>query len=598
MKDYWANLETHTCGSILDGLSRPADYVDRMVSQGVHGLAITDHGSLLMAVEMAEKCRDAGLDCIIGSEVYVEDGDRYSHLVLYVCDSLGWKNLLRLHYLASTNLGYARRPVLKWEWIEDHADGLWASSNCIGSYVARPLFATKMGIPDTPSEQEAMQYLSPSWREECGRRVAQLKSIFGKRLSLGCAIHGMGAQLVQLKLFRDLSKTYNVPLIAVSDAHYAHPEDAFAHEVLVTIGNKSSLAERREMKSAGKRVYWSNNRNYHLATRQEMERRGYTKRELDNIRLVCEACQFRLEPAAPRVPIIPGYSIDRMAQQAKRSLREYLRSIEHVIDNEDDYWDRMERELRDAEQHGIGPYIWLCAEAVKRLRKAGIYISARGSAAGSLLAFALDITQVDPIANNLYWERFFNPDRMQLPDIDIDVDGVNRQYAIQIVKDWIGVDLVAHLSTVGTFGLKAALRDVIKAMSPPKMSDKWSKIVSQCVPESTNVDSLQSVLENIPEGRKMLKECPKLTDVVSQLLGVIRFKGKHAAGLVIGHDDLRHLVPTIHSDGGLLVDVDLHAVEFFGLVKMDLLGLKQLSAVRHVSNVLEQCDASEDTQAA
>lgn len=566
----FVHLHVHSEYSLLDATCRIPELVARAQAEGLPALALTDHGVLSGAVKFYRAAREAGLKPILGCELYVAPRTRrlketqagkpnYYHLVVLAEDQVGWQNLLTLVNRAHTE-GFYYKPRVDLELLERYAEGLVALSACESGEVQRLLLQVKEG--------------------EARQAAGRLAEIFPGRFYLELQDHGLerNRQLVsaQLRLARELS----LPTVATSDVHYLAPEDREAHQVLINIqgGKRLEGPDARAFDGDG----------YHFLSEAELRARfrevpGAVDRTLE----VAERCQLELsfgQQLLPAFPVPEGFS----------SPQEYLEHLARAGAEErfgsplpPEVEERLSYELSVIGRMGLAAYFLIVADFVRYAREEGIPVGpGRGSAAGSLVAYALGITQVDPLKWGLLFERFLNPDRVSLPDIDIDFCIRGRDKVIQYAAQRYGQDHLAQIGTFDRLAARSAVRDVARVLGLPY--EKADRIAKK-IPFG---HSLAQALETVPELRELSErdeQAKRLFDIAGRLEGLLRNASTHAAGVVISPEPLERYVPLLRlSDGQFVTQFDMHDLEALGLLKMDFLGLRNLTLLDDVCRLVEE----------
>ncbi len=569
----FVHLHCHSEYSLLDGANRVDDLIKRALEFEQPALAITDHGNLHAAWEFQEKARKAALKPIIGMEAYVAPGDRrartraaagdkaYYHLVLLARDRVGYQNLVRLTSLAYTE-GFYGKPRVDRELLAKYSEGLIVSSACMAGEVAQHLLAD-----DAAGAQEAA-----AWYAE----------VFKDRYYLEVQAHEAGEQRrLNEKVFA-LAQTLGLPVVATNDAHFLGAEDHDAHDVLLCIGLKKDRADADRMKYDNG-LYFKHHEQIaaHFPTRPDV---------LENTLRIADAVDIRFEkkyhvPAFPLPPEVSSEN-DLLVQLATAGAERRYGSPLPALHRE-----RLEFELGVITKTGYAGYFLITADFIKAARDRGIPVGpGRGSAAGSLVAYALGITDVCPIKYDLLFERFLNPERVSMPDIDVDFCEERRGEVIEYVREKYGRDCVGQIITFGTLKSRAAIKDVGRVLGfTPAETDAIAKLI----PNGPNDGfDIKKSTEKIPELRAQYSSDPRvkqLLDYAMALEGLSRHAGIHAAGIVIAPGPLEQYVPicTQESKGSgsgsdervVVTQYDMNALEKAGMLKMDFLGLTTLTVI-------------------
>jgi DNA polymerase-3 subunit alpha len=569
----FAHLHLHSQYSLLDGANRLGDVLAAAAAAGQPAMALTDHGNMHGAVEFYKQARKAGVKPILGIEAYMAQGSRLeqkperrssNHLVLLARDEVGYRNLLKLT-TSSFLEGFYYKPRIDRELLARHSEGLICLSACLNGEINEQILGRK--------EQEAEQ-IARGYRE-----------MFGDgNFYLELQDHGIPEQQLANDVLRRLSRKLELPLVVTNDAHYLKRDDAFAHDVLLCIGTQKTLADPDRLKYASDEFY--------VKTVDEMYSRFPQDRTaIDNTLAIAERCNLQIptgEFHLPQFPVPAGYTLSSyLGEVARNGLDERLgelrrrkaRGVQLNTPAEEVYRERLERELEVIAKMGFPGYFLVVWDFCRHARDNGIPVGpGRGSAAGSLASYCLRITDVDPLQYGLLFERFLNPDRISMPDIDIDFCMRRRGEVIQYVSDKYGRDKVAQIITFGTLAARAVIRDVGRVMGLP-----YGKVdrIAKMVPEMTRslaeaakeVDALAAEIRSDPEVRKVV-------EVGSRLEGLSRHAGMHAAGVVIAPRPIEELVPLYKtSRDEIVTQWDKDVIEELGLLKMDFLGLRTLTVI-------------------
>ena len=570
----FTHLHVHTQYSILDGLSNLSALITKAKNDGMQALAITDHGNMFGVKRFHQTAIAAGIKPIIGSEVYVARRSMYKkesktdgsgwHLVLLAKNETGYKNLMKLISFAWID-GFYYRPRIDKELLKKHSEGLMALTACLSGE-----------LPDK---------IIHEGEEKAEKALLDYKEIFGDDLYLEIQRHPTGIPEMDKRVYDDqvyigkvmleFARKHNVKVVATNDVHFIEKEDASAHDRLICIGTASDLDDPRRMRYTQQEWF---------KTQEEMKTLFADVPEaIANTQEVVDKVEaFKLD----HKPIMPEFTIPAEFNDAN----EYLRNITYEGAKErygeigDDLVERIDFELETIKKMGYPDYFLIVWDFLKAAREMGVSVGpGRGSAAGSVVAFSLHITDIDPIKYDLLFERFLNPDRISMPDIDIDFDDDGRNRLLKWVSEKYGKMRVAHLITFGTMAAKMAIRDVARVQKLPlSEADRLAKLV----PERPGI-SLDHALKEVPELKYELeKGTPEVSSVIKNarlLEGSIRNTGTHACGIIIGREDLYNYVPLATVKESVLdisTQYDGGFIESVGLLKMDFLGLKTLSIIK------------------
>ncbi len=556
----FVHLHNHSEYSVLDGMCRVEDMVSRAVEYGMGSLALTDHGNMFGAVSFYQTCRRRGVLPIIGCEVYLAPGSRFDkdpsrkerqHLILLCADETGYRNLIKLTSLAHTE-GFYYKPRIDREILEKYSAGLICLSACLSGEIPRLL----------RNDDYAGALAAAGWYSE----------VFGREnFFLELMYHGLDEERKVNHGLLSLARELNLGVVATNDCHYLDHSDHRAHEVLLCIQTGKTLADPDHMRFPSDQFYFKSPREMAktfeelpgaLAATEEIARRCRLDLELDP-----------LGGKLPSYPVPEGHG----TQSA------YLRELvlqnlpERRPDYGDEYKARLAEELNIIEAMHFPGFFLIVWDIIHQARQMGVEVGpGRGSAAGSLVAYVLGITDIDPMEYNLLFERFLNPERVNLPDFDLDFADDQREQVIEYVKHKYGEANVAQLITFSRLGARAVIRDVGRVLGVPlEAVDRVAKLV----PFGPGV-TLAGAMETTPELKAIQRDDPLIAEVLGygrSLEGLVRHAGTHAAGVVLSDHPLDEMVPMYT---GNTTQYDGSSVEKVGLLKIDFLGLKNLSVIR------------------
>ena len=557
----FTHLHVHSEFSLLDGLSRIGPLTQRAADAGMRSLAITDHGAMYGAIEFYQACGRAGIKPIIGVETYVaprshtdKDGKQDAnpfHMILLAKDLVGYRNLMTLVTKAHLD-GYYYKPRIDKELLAAHSEGLIGTSACLGGEVLKRL---------ADGDEKAARQAADEYR-----------SILGpENFFIEVQDHGVAEQSRLHPQLVELARGMNIPLLATNDTHYTVPEQHEAHDLLLCIGTGSNLD------TPGRLRFESNE--FYLKSPEQMRSlfRGELPDAMDNTLRVAEMVDLRLEFDQLRLPHFPVPDGETATSWLRKECERGL-ITRYGSDPAEPLRTRLEYELGVIERMGYAGYFLIVADFTRFAREQGIMTTCRGSAPGSIVTYSLGITPVDPIAYGLPFERFLNPDRVTMPDIDIDFADSRRDEVIQYVTRKYGDDRVAQIITFGTLGAKAAIRDVGRTMG---LTYAEADRVAKSVPNELNI-SLERAIDTSPQLRELMagdERVEKLIGVAKQLEGVARHASTHAAGIVISREPLTEIMPLQRATDGrtTMTQFEMHACEALGLLKFDFLGLINLT---------------------
>lgn len=557
----FVHLHTHTEYSLLDGASRITDLLDRCKELGMNSLAITDHGVMYGVVDFYKEAKARGIKPIIGCEVYIAPrsmtdkqshaDSNYAHLVLLAKDQIGYKNLVKLVSMGFIE-GFYYRPRIDYDVLAQYSQGLIGLSGCLAGDIPRMLL----------SEQK-----------KAARDLAlRLEKIFGKgNFYLELQNHGLEEQLRLNEMIVELSNDTGIPLVASNDVHYVRREDAEVHDVLLCIQTGKTIEDEDRMRFDSQEFY--------LKSPEEMQDLFASCPEaLKNTVKIANQCNVEFDfdtVHLPKYDVPEGYT----ASQYLRHL--CWQGVEKKYpENTREVKERLEYELDTIEKMGYVDYFLIVWDFIKFAKDNGIMVGpGRGSAAGSLVAYVLDITQIDPLKYNLLFERFLNPERISMPDIDIDFCFERRQEVIDYVVQKYGEDRVAQIITFGTMAARAVIRDVGRALNLPYADvDRIAKAIPMEL--GMTIDRALEVNEELRDIYNSDPTIKKLIDTSRSLEGLPRHASTHAAGVVISKDPITEHVPLQKNDDVITTQFSMGNLEQLGLLKMDFLGLRTLTVIR------------------
>lgn len=557
----FTHLHLHTQFSLLDGACRLGNLVARAKELGMTSLAITDHGNMYGAVDFYRECKKQGIQPIIGCEVYVaprsrfdkeKSSDRdYHHLILLVKNETGYKNLIKMVSLGYTE-GFYRKPRIDRDLLEKYSDGLICLSACLAGEIPQRLLQRDY----EGAKREALWYAS----------------VFGEgNYYLELQDHGLEEQKTVLDGLKRLHDETGLPLVATNDVHYVMPEDAEIQQVLICIATNHVLGEDTGLEFHSKHFYLKSEQEMHAVFADVPE-------AIDNTQVIAAQCQFDFEFGNTKLPYFetPGKMnhFDYFKQLCYKGL--HKRYGDKVPPS---YVERLEYELATVDKMGYTDYYLIVQDFVRFAKSRDIPVGpGRGSGAGSLAAYCIGITDLDPMRYGLIFERFLNPERVSMPDFDIDFCYVRRQEVIDYVTEKYGADHVAQIVTFGTLKTRAALRDVGRVLGMPYAA---VDAVVRLVPNSWQI-TLDDAVKQSKELRAAMEsseQISRLVEIARKVEGMPRNAGTHAAGVVITHDPVSSYVPLATNDGLVVTQYIMTTLEELGLLKMDFLGLRNLTVI-------------------
>ncbi|HEU4520934.1 MAG TPA: DNA polymerase III subunit alpha, partial [Thermoanaerobaculia bacterium] len=569
----FVHLHLHTEYSLLDGASRPEKLAAKVADLGMPSCAITDHGNMFGAVEFYNAMKANKVKPIIGCEMYVAYGSRHdkagvedqqadaganNHLIVLAATNEGYKNLVKLVSAGYTE-GFYYKPRIDKELLREHREGLIVLSSCLKGEVSQALAGGNYG----KARDAALQY----------------KEILGAdNYFLEIQDHGIPDQQKILPMMAQLGEETGLQLVATNDSHYLDKDDAFAHEVLLCIGTGKTLSDEKRMK------FYSDD--FYVKGPEEMQRIFKAWPEaVANTMKIAERVNMSLDVSGhhlPKFPVPPGKDIATyFAEVSRAGLKKRMDAMRRKPKHEpQEYWDRLEREIEIIKSMGFPGYFLVVWDFIKYAKDNGIPVGpGRGSAAGSVVAWSLGITDVDPLEYDLLFERFLNPERISMPDIDVDFCMNNRGRVIEYVRNKYGKENVAQIITFGTMAAKSVVRDVGRVLGLPYgLVDK----VAKTIPTGPDVSLTAAAKESaqLAEFVRNDKEVAQVIEIGARLEGLSRHAGMHAAGVVITPEPVTNYVPLYRTNRDEIVtQFDMRVVEKMGLLKMDFLGLRTLTVI-------------------
>ena len=567
----FTHLHVHTEYSLLDGSNKIKEYVDRVRELGMDSAAITDHGVMYGVIDFYRAARAAGINPILGCEVYVAPGsrfdreagsgdDRYYHLVLLAENNQGYSNLMKIVSKGFVE-GFYYKPRVDLSLLEKYHEGIIALSACLAGEVAK--------------------FLTRGMYEDAKKAALRYQDIFGKgNFFLELQDHGIPEQQNVNQQLLKMHRETGIELVATNDVHYTLAEDAQPHDVLLCLQTGKKLADEDRMRYEGGQ--------YYVKSPEEMERLfPYAPEALENTHKIAQRCHVEIEFGVTKLPkfdVPEGYtSWEYLNELCFKGLEERYQPVTEELK------ERLNYELSTIRNMGYVDYFLIVWDFIKYARDHDIMVGpGRGSAAGSLVAYTLGITQLDPIRYDLLFERFLNPERVSMPDIDVDFCFERRQEVIDYVRRKYGDDCVVQIVTFGTLAARGVIRDVGRVMDLP-----YAQVdtIAKMIPQELNI-TIDKALQMNPEFKKAYeeqKEIHDLIDTAKRLEGLPRHTSMHAAGVVISQKDVSEYVPLSRaSDGSIVTQFTMTTLEELGLLKMDFLGLRTLTVIQNAVHLIEQ----------
>ena len=566
----FVHLHVHTEYSLLDGSNKIKEYVARVKELGMNSAAITDHGVMYGVIDFYREARAQGIKPILGCEVYVAPGsrfdkeaaggeDRYYHLVLLAENNQGYQNLMKI---VSTGFveGFYYKPRVDKEVLRKYHEGIICTSACLAG--------------------EVQKYIQRGMYEEACRSAKEYEEIFGKgNFFLELQDHGLPEQKQVNQALLRMSRELGIELVATNDIHYTYAEDVKPHDILLCLQTGKRLSDEDRMRYEGGQ--------YYVKSPEEMARLfPYALQALENTQKIADRCNVEIEFGVTKLPkydVPEGYTS-----------WEYLNKMcwdgfaERYPDDDGHLKDQLTYELSIIQKMGYVDYFLIVWDFIKYARDHGIAVGpGRGSAAGSLVSYTLGITNIDPAKYQLLFERFLNPERVSMPDIDVDFCFERRQEVIDYVVRKYGKDRVAQIVTFGTLAARGVLRDVGRVMDLPYA---FVDSIAKMVPQELNI-TLDKALQMNPEFRNLYEtneQVKELVDMSKRLEGLPRHTSMHAAGVVISQKAVDEYVPLSRaSDGSVTTQFTMTTLEELGLLKMDFLGLRTLTVIQNAVQMAE-----------
>ena len=567
----FVHLHTHTEYSLLDGSNKIKNYVARVKELGMTSAAITDHGVMYGVIDFYKECKNQGINPIIGCEIYVAPNsrfdretnsgeDRYYHMVLLAENNIGYQNLIKIVSIGFTE-GYYYRPRVDVETLEKYHEGIIALSACLAGEIPR--------------------YLVRGFYEEAKETALKYERIFGKgSFFLELQDHGIPAQkTVNAQLLR-MSEETGIELVCTNDIHYTYKEDVEAHDVLLCIQTGKKITDEDRMRYEGGQ--------YYVKSEEEMlQLFGYAKQAVENTERIAKRCHVEIEFGNYKIPkyeVPEGYAsaYEFLSHLCEQGFDEkYRKNTDYTETQKQDIYEKMQYELGIIQKMGFVEYILIVWDYINWCRTHDCWVGpGRGSAAGSKVCYCTGITNIDPVKYNLLFERFLNPERVSMPDIDVDFEYAERYRAIEYVTDKYGKDSVTQIVTFGTMAARGVIKAVGKVLDFPYAEmDRVAKMI----PAELNI-TIDKALTKNPEFRALYESSQSMHDLIDmakKLEGLPNHTSVHAAGVVIYPGIASDYVPLGRaSDGSPTAEFNMVQLEELGLLKMDFLGLRTLTVLK------------------
>jgi DNA-directed DNA polymerase III (polc) len=567
----FTHLHLHTEYSLLDGSCKIKELVKRVKDMGMDSVAITDHGVMYGVIDFYKAAKEAGIKPIIGCEVYVSpnsrldrelghDDDKYYHLLLLAKNNTGYQNLMKIVSKGFVE-GFYYKPRVDYEVLETYSEGIIALSGCLAGEVQR--------------------FIARGMYNEARESALKHLKIFGEEnYFLELQDHGIELQKkVNMELVK-MSKELNIPLAATNDVHYIYAEDVSSHDILLCVQTAKKVNDENRMRYTGGQFY--------LKSEAKMrELFAYMPEAIDNTHKIAQRCNVEFtfgEIKLPKYDVPKGYDANSYLQEL------CYKGLEAKYENiTDELKVRMEYELNTIKSMGYVDYFLIVWDFIHFARSKGINVGpGRGSAAGSIVSYCLGITNIDPLRYNLLFERFLNPERVSMPDIDIDFCYERRQEVIDYVINKYGIERVVQIITFGTMAAKGVIRDVGRALDLPYA---FCDSIAKMIPNDLGM-TLEKALINSPDFKKIYnenEEAKYLIDMSMRLEGLPRHSSMHAAGVVISQNEVDEYVPLSKaSDGSITTQFTMTTLEELGLLKMDFLGLRTLTVIQSAVRLIKE----------
>ena len=564
----FVHLHVHTEYSLLDGSNKIKEYVARVKELGMNSAAITDHGVMYGVIDFYRAARAQGIKPILGCEVYVAPNsrfdrevtggdDRYYHLVLLAENNEGYANLMKIVSKGFVE-GYYYRPRVDKEVLRQYHGGIIALSACLAGEVQR--------------------YIVKGLYDEAKKTALEYRDIFGEdNYFLELQDHGLPDQALVNQQLLKMSEETGIELVATNDVHYTYAEDAVPHDILLCIQTGKKLSDENRMRYEGGQ--------YYVKSPEEMEKLfPYALQALDNTQRIADRCSVEIEFGVTKLPkydVPDGYTSWEYLQKLCREGMEKRYGVPSQ-----ELKNRLDYELNTIKNMGYVDYFLIVWDFIKYAKDHGIAVGpGRGSAAGSIVSYCLGITTIDPIRYQLLFERFLNPERVSMPDIDVDFCFERRQEVIDYVVRKYGKDRVVQIVTFGTLAARGVIRDVGRVMDLPYA---FVDSIAKMIPQEPNITIDKALKEN-PELRRTYEtdeQVKTLIDMGKRLEGLPRHSSMHAAGVVISQKSVDEYVPLSRAaDGTITTQFTMTTLEELGLLKMDFLGLRTLTVIQNAVNM-------------
>ncbi len=566
----YIHLHNHSHYSLLDGLSTVDQLVDKAKEHGSNALALTDHGVMYGVIEFYKKCKKENIKPIIGVEAYITPGSLHDkknrikpyHLILLAKNNEGYQNLLKLTSIAHLE-GYYYKPRIDWDTLKKYSKGIIATTACLNGPISRHLRER-----DNKKAEENLNILLDIFTKD--------------NIYLELQPRNMKEQEPVNKAMIALAKKFDLPLIATSDVHYTNSEDDEAHDILICIQTKQKKSDKDRMSYLGE--------DYSFYSPEKMkELFKDTPEAISNTQKLADRCNVEIELGNIQLPHYPLENITADEELERLSLIGIEKRYKYTKDNiPQDVKKRLDYELDIIKQTGYATYFLIVQDFVQWAKKRNIVVGpGRGSAAGSLVSYVLGITNIDPLEYRLIFERFLNPERISMPDIDLDFADVRRDEVLKYVEEKYGKDHVSQIITFGTMAARAAIRDVGRVLG---YSYSYCDQVAKLIPMFTTLDKALETVEELKKVYEEDSEAQRLIDMAKKLEGLIRHSSTHACAVLITKSPLSNNTPLQYAssdDKTVISQYSMNPVEDLGLLKVDFLGLKNLTILEQSIKIIK-----------
>ena len=570
MSDQFVHLHLHSQYSLLDGAIKFDELFDEVEKQGMSSVALTDHGNLFGAYDFYKKAKDKGIKPIVGCELYIakdhlnksSENNKTHHLTVLAKNLQGYENLCTLVSIGHLK-GFYRKPRIDRKLLFEYSDGLIVLSGCLNGEVCHNILKGR--------------------KDEAIKIAAEYKNILGDRYFIEIQGTCLKEQVRVNKVLKEIAKKLDIKVVATNDCHYLTKNDYHSHDTLLCIQTNSLVKEERRFRFNGNEFY--------LKSKDEMvDALEGDQESVENSLLIAEKCDLDFGESNYKLPILDEeIKYDGIREFANKSLFNLINN--NIISSADlnIYQERVNHEVSIIEKMGFEGYFMVVSDFINYAKKNSIPVGpGRGSAAGSLIAFLLGITEVDPIKHDLIFERFLNPERITMPDIDIDFCGEGRDEVINYVSNKYGKDKVAQIGTFGTMSSKAVVKDVGRVLGL-SFSDV-NKLTNMIPSFRGKVYSLEECYKKVKEFRELVEKDNSYTELYNlsvKLENSVRHSSTHAAGVVISNEPLEKMIPLYKgSKDEIVTQYDMNAVEELGFVKFDFLGLKTLTVIKKAKDFI------------